>query len=490
MSKELSVEVYCNGGMISPGELRKVAMIAQQFGAQYLQLGTRQEIRFTIKESFLADFKIRFELLSLHYSTGVHEHFNILSSCLVKDILPAKVWLTEGEYRDVLQSFDFQPRIPVNIVDPDQYAVPLFTGVLNFIAAPVEGHWNIYVSLPKQKEQGWLPVLIQSEKIAGFSMFVQTCIFAHDTISLNELMEELYLLDTWNFKKADAQPVIPDYHFFSIEGFHPYGSKHWLGIFNTHNEFAIDLIDAICVESLESNIGTIYLSSWDSFLLKNISVARIPFWEQLLGVYDVNTGHAAHELNWNMNEWNMNSNGIRSYVNDYFRVHDKRTEGLILGVNNEPNDNFYSIKIVEEPLFTCFGKNFFPVYHIRYKENFNPNNPVDIAFMDYVQKKNLPEFISYLTQEYYTKKKGKLDNVLIKPASASGMVQKPKEPFELTYQCNVCLTIYDPEYGDADEGIVAGTSFEELPQNYCCSICSNPKKGFNLFVDAETKYAR
>ncbi len=488
MSKLISVEVYCKGGIISPGELRKIAMIAQQFGAVCLQLGTRQEIRFTIKESFAAEFKTRFDLLGFSYSIGIHEHFNILSSCLVKDILNTKVWLTEGEYRDVLESFDFQPRIAINITDPDQYAVPLFTGVLNFIASTVEGYWNVYFSLPEQKEQGWLPILIQSEKISNFSMFVQTCIFAQDKISLNELMEELYLLDTWNFKKVDAYPAIPDYHFFSVEGLHAYGSKHWLGIFNTHNEFSISLIDAICVEALESNIGTIYISSWDSFLLKNISTARIVFWEQLLGLYDVSTGHAAHELNWNMNEWNMNSNEVRSYVNDYFRVRDKRIEGLILGVNNEPNDNFYSIKIVEEPLFTLFGKNFFPVYHIRYKENFNPNNPVDISFMDYVQKKNLPEFISYLTEEYYTAKKVKFDKAVVMPVPLSAIIHKPKEAFQLSYQCNACLTIYDPQYGDADEGIVAGTSFDELPQNYCCSICSNPKKGFNLFVDTEMKH--
>ena len=42
MSKKVSVEVYCNGGIVSPGELRKIAMIAQQFGAHFLQLGIRQ----------------------------------------------------------------------------------------------------------------------------------------------------------------------------------------------------------------------------------------------------------------------------------------------------------------------------------------------------------------------------------------------------------------------------------------------------------------
>ena len=42
MSNVISVEVYTNGGIVSPGELRKIAMLAQQFGAGYLQLGNRQ----------------------------------------------------------------------------------------------------------------------------------------------------------------------------------------------------------------------------------------------------------------------------------------------------------------------------------------------------------------------------------------------------------------------------------------------------------------
>jgi hypothetical protein len=174
MSNLVSVEVYCNGGIISPGELRKIAMTAQQFGATCLQLGIRQEIRFTIEQKNINQFNVRMKLLSMNYSVGIHESYNIISSSLVKDILKTKVWLTEGEYRDILESFDFQPHIAINIVDSDQYIIPLFTGVLNFVASSVENYWNVYFSLPQQKEQGWMPILIQSDKIASFSMFIQT----------------------------------------------------------------------------------------------------------------------------------------------------------------------------------------------------------------------------------------------------------------------------------------------------------------------------
>lgn len=482
MSKVISVEVYTNGGIVSPGELRKIAMLAQQFGAGYLQLGNRQQICFSIQEEVAQKFKVRMELLALKYSIGTHETYNIICSALVKDILKTKVWLTEGEYRDILESFDFQPEIAINIVDPEQYAIPMFTGVLNFVASSVENYWNVYFSLPQQGEQGWMPILIQSDKIASFSMYIQTCFQSKVNILLVELMDELYQLDSWNFKKVDTYPVVPDYHFFPLEGFYSNGNTHWLGIFNKKNKFSISLIDAICVEALDSNLGTIYISTWDSFLFKNIAALRIPNWENLLGLLDVNTGHAAHELNWNINELNQKSFQIKSYVNDYFRIHDKRMEGLIIGVNNDANDNFYSIKIVEESLFTLFGKNYFPVYHIRYKEDYNPNNPIDVSFMDYIQKKNLPEFISYLTQEFFTNKKNKLNSIIVKEKIVPA-IMKQKEVFEFVYQCATCLTLYDPFYGDPEEGIISGTSYDELPENYCCSVCSNPKKGFNLFLN-------
>ncbi|MBC7451511.1 MAG: rubredoxin [Cytophagales bacterium] len=480
MPKYIPVEVFCNGGIVSPGDLRKIVMTAQHLGAQYIQLGSRQQIRFEINEAYLNDLNVRFHNISHQYNAGNVVSYNIVTSGIVKDILSTRVWLSEGYYRELLNNFDYQPKIPINIVDPEQSAIPLFTGILNFIASSSEDYWNIYFSLPQHKQFGWLPVMIHSDKIPDFSLYVEKFIQSQTTVTVSELMTDVYELDSWNFKKTDTFPRVPDYHYFPQEGVHITGDKFWLGVFNTKNTFSISLIDAICVEALESNVGAIYISPWDSLLLKNIPVARLPLWEHLLGMYDINTGHASHELCWNISEWDINSTLLRAFVNDYFRSKDKRTEGLILGVNNEPNDIFYSIKIVEEGLFTLFGRKFFPVYHIRYKENFNPNEPEDKSFMDYVQKKNLPEFISYLTEEYFSKQKALRKKVT--PVVAPKPVLKHDATIGQVYQCSSCLTIYDPEYGDPDEGIVPGTYFNDLLPNYCCPVCSNSKKGFNLFI--------
>ena len=39
------------------------------------------------------------------------------------------------------------------------------------------------------------------------------------------------------------------------------------------------------------------------------------------------------------------------------------------------------------------------------------------------------------------------------------------------WQCTVCGYVYDPNYGDPDNNILSGTSFEELPEEWVCPVC-------------------
>ena len=50
------------------------------------------------------------------------------------------------------------------------------------------------------------------------------------------------------------------------------------------------------------------------------------------------------------------------------------------------------------------------------------------------------------------------------------------------YVCTVCHYVYDPSVGDADNGIAAGTSFEDLPEDWVCPLCS---VGKDMFEKAE-----
>ncbi len=46
------------------------------------------------------------------------------------------------------------------------------------------------------------------------------------------------------------------------------------------------------------------------------------------------------------------------------------------------------------------------------------------------------------------------------------------------YKCQICGYVYDPEKGDPDAGIKAGTPFEDLPDSWVCPVCGASKSDF------------
>ena len=46
--------------------------------------------------------------------------------------------------------------------------------------------------------------------------------------------------------------------------------------------------------------------------------------------------------------------------------------------------------------------------------------------------------------------------------------------------CSSCGFIYDPEEGDPDGGIPAGTAFEDIPDDWFCPVCGARKRDFEL----------
>ena len=46
------------------------------------------------------------------------------------------------------------------------------------------------------------------------------------------------------------------------------------------------------------------------------------------------------------------------------------------------------------------------------------------------------------------------------------------------YRCKPCGWIYDPEVGDPENGVPAGTAFEDLPDDWACPLCGATKEDF------------
>jgi len=87
-----------------------------------------------------------------------------------------------------------------------------------------------------------------------------------------------------------------------------------------------------------------------------------------------------------------------------------------------------------------------------------------------------------LTYAYYQQiKKGKTPKnapTYQRPASTRE-TKKPEKTMAL-YRCTICGHIYDPVIGDPENGVPAGTPFEELPEDWVCPVCGAPKEEFVL----------
>jgi rubredoxin len=46
------------------------------------------------------------------------------------------------------------------------------------------------------------------------------------------------------------------------------------------------------------------------------------------------------------------------------------------------------------------------------------------------------------------------------------------------WECTICGYVYDPEKGDPENNIPAGTPFEQLPESWNCPVCGAPKSQF------------
>ena len=44
--------------------------------------------------------------------------------------------------------------------------------------------------------------------------------------------------------------------------------------------------------------------------------------------------------------------------------------------------------------------------------------------------------------------------------------------------CTICQYVYDPETGDPDNHVPAGTPFEEIPEGWVCPLCGAGKEVF------------
>src|SRR6478609_6358887 len=147
------IRAFVKGGFLSPADLLKIMDLSRSIGNKYVLFGSRQDILFPLKGAEEAQLESAFRSINIDYELGNDQsvHQNIVSSYAAVNIAETTHWLKDDTYNVIIDSFEYKPKLKINIVDPLQNLVPLFTGELNFLASKEENYWFLYIRDPRKK---------------------------------------------------------------------------------------------------------------------------------------------------------------------------------------------------------------------------------------------------------------------------------------------------------------------------------------------------
>ncbi|WP_045689084.1 rubredoxin [Hymenobacter sp. AT01-02] len=477
------VAVNLPGGIVPAGDLLAVLTAAEAAGIDHVQFGHRQQLLLAVEPSR------RWTLLQALAAVGVpgepykEAHPNIMSSYVGEDVFYNATWLREGVYKDILDLFDYQPQLKINLVDSRQTFVPFFTGHLNFIAAETSNHWHLYVRFPRAGGLYTWPQLVYSEDVPILSAAIEQALlstaidydgapatagarlFAH--ISATQPLAPT----------AEASPLlVPTFTLPYYEGFNRSGQQLWLGIYRRNEQFAVAFLQDVCRLCLHTRIGQLCTTPWKSLVIKGIALPDRAQWDTVLQRHRLNVRHAANELNWQVEDRCPDGLALKHELVRYLNEEDVRTYQLCFAIKTQPQTGLFGSIIIRTQAARVGTQ-----YEILYTRDFNPNSRDFVLFRQQVRRDQLGWYLAELCHQFYAQR-----DATAAPApeqsAASHNLPLPGAASTPLPRCRRCLTVYDQSYGDAGQGIAPGTPWASLP-SYHCPTCEAPATEFEQWHD-------
>ncbi|TKC09927.1 rubredoxin [Pedobacter polaris] len=480
---EQTIIINFSGGIISPGNLYNILVATSKSRIRFVRFGLRQQLLVDIASYNLKAFTDELDQLGIDYEVDENNFPNIISSYPAEEIFIRNSWLTEGVYKDIFDAINFRPSVKVNICDSNQSFTPMLTGNINWIASPQSAHyWHLIIRFPKTNVVYEWNQLCYTNNIAMMTQQIEAIINANPSAFIdNEKArgEKLFsLLNISNFitKPAENSVSLSSFNLPYYEGLNRYNNKYWLGIYRRDELFAVDFLKKICLLCLETKLGQLCCTSWKTIIIKGIDEQHKHYWNALLEEFEVNMRHAANELNFQVEDHCVEGLELKNYLVKHLSVNDTRTFGICFGIKTrKKSEVFSSILIRKRYLINLPGIKIFAVYDILCAKNFNPNERTGYVFSKGNPKSLLPEQVRRAVLKFYQARLGVKNEQLITQTSSDQLIAKE---IEFLYQCSDCFTVYSEDLGDVTQGIVAGTKFDDLPTNFCCSLCENDKNNF------------
>ncbi|GAB3008538.1 hypothetical protein GCM10027051_06120 [Niabella terrae] len=483
------LKINFKGGIISPGELLILLETAEALGARQAGFGLRQQLYLELATGVVTEFKSRLSDLKLVIEENADAYPNIVSSYPAEEVFIQQSWLSEGVYKDILDELDHRPRLKINISNSNQSFTPLFTGNINWVAAPGTAHfWWLFIRLPRSNDVYQWDQMVYTNDVARLSRELESRYFAQPHPAGSDEAAAAALMATmdqegYNLKPVSGTMQLPPFNLPYYEGFNRHNSRYWLGVYRRSEMFPLAFLKELSQLCLQTKIGEICSTPWKSIILKGIEGRDKPRWSDLLDRYEINMRHAANELNFQVQDNDPAARRLKQRIVRRFNDWDLRSFGICLGIKTQPKTEiFSSILIRRKPLLRLFGKPVFWLYDILCARDFNPNERTENIFISNITRPYLAAELANAVRWFY-KKRMEQQRQASPPETAKPRV----EPITLipVHQCPDCLTVYDPQYGDPDRQVAAGTPFTALPAAYACPVCGTAASGF-LPLDAKT----
>ena len=469
------VKVNFPGGIVPAGDLLSIAEAAQTSAVRGLRFGGRQQLLLEVYSDKLGELTDALETAALPFEVDADTHPNIVSSCVAEQVVYSSGWLKEGVYKDVLDAFDYQPRLSVNLVDQGQSFVPFDTGRLNFIASGIGNYWHLLVRVSAEgRLQEW-PSLVYSGNIPKLVQRLEESLC--DAVLLDHVYRDIMTSEQWTEQPIQEPLSFPDFALPYYEGFNRYKDRLWLGIYRRDELFAPAFLKDLCQLCLQTKVAQLYITPWKSLVIQGIAPKERKGWDIVLGRHGINVRHSLSELSWQVEDLSDEGLALKHYLVRQFDRDDVRTFGLCFAVQVETDTRLFGLILILKQSGSPRRR-----YEILYRENFDLGSPAYILFRKDVEKENLGPYLKSLCKYFYECKAG--EDLIPHHAYRQKDVSVPALPPETgIYACGHCLTVYDPAVGDPEAGIPVGTSFFTLDV-YTCPICGSDKVAFNPFEDA------
>jgi len=491
MRQRVIIKINFRGGIISPGVLYNLLIVANRAGLYYVSFGLRQQLLIDVPLEVLPMMENELEKLGVFYESDTENFPNITSSYPAEEVFIHHTWLSEGVYKDIFDAIDYQPRLKINITDSNQSFTPMLTGNINWVASATDQHfWHLFIRFPKTNTIFEWTEMVYTNDVPRLSKEIEKIILEHkkgfyDNPRANgNLLFQKIEIGKFITKHAGKPAILPSFNLPYYEGLNRYNDKYWLGIYRRDELFSIVFLKELCLLCLETKVGQLCSTPWKSVIIKGIEEKDKLSWNRLLEKHLVNMRHAANELNFQVEENCHDSLRLKQYLVKELNDDDTRSFGICIGIKTKrKSEIFSSILIRRKPLLRFLGLELFFFYDILCAQDFNPNERTGIVFSRNIPKFLLAEQLRQAIALFYADKARRTAVSENKPVRKKE--KEVKSVTEYVHQCRHCLTVYDPKTGEVEKGIAAGTSFVLLPETYSCSVCEAPKNNFVKKENAE-----